>query len=140
RTTGTGAGNFAIVGPTWQGQLPAGVQEIKAPTNMVWILGRTQTNGVADFPAVNAIQQQFKLAPLSVFNGGAAPQATAAAPQSGDTQTAPVAQVAAMDAATFFSRFAALLSDNPPAADDAPMVEKISLLGIVPGKEFLLDK
>ena len=140
RTTGTGIGNFAIVGPQWQGQLPAGVQEIKAPTNMVWLLGRTQTNGVADFAAVNAVQQQYKLAPLSVWNGGAAADAKAATPQSADVRTAPVAQVAAMDAATFFSRFAALLPDNPPAAEDAPMVEKLSRLGIVPGKAFLLDK
>jgi len=139
RTTGTGSGNFAIVGPHWQGQLPAGVTEIKSPTSMVWLLGRTQTNGAADFPAVHAIQQQYKLTPLSIWNGATA-DAGAAASEAGSAQTAPVAQVAAMDAATFFSRFAALLPDNPPAAEDAPMVEKLTRLGIVPGKVFLLDK
>src|SRR5690606_13655433 len=33
RTTGTGAGKFAVVGPDWKGTLPANVQEVKSPTN-----------------------------------------------------------------------------------------------------------
>ena len=41
RTTGTAAGDFAIVGPGWQGQLPPGVEELRSTTNMVWIIGRT---------------------------------------------------------------------------------------------------
>jgi hypothetical protein len=65
RTTGTGKGNFAITGPGWTGSLPVGVKEIKSPTDMVWVIGRTQANGKADFPAVNAIQAQYKLTPLS---------------------------------------------------------------------------
>jgi hypothetical protein len=140
RTTGTAAWNAAIVGPSWQGQLPAGMQEIRSPTNMVWLLGRTQTNGPADFAAVSALQQQYKLTPLSAWSGANAGAASAAVPETVDTQLAPVAQVAAMDAATFFTRFAALLPDNPPAVEDGPMVEKVTRLGIVPGKEFLLDK
>ena len=45
RTTGSGKGDFAIVGPDWTGKLPEGVKELRSPTNMVWIIGRTQTNG-----------------------------------------------------------------------------------------------
>ena len=45
RTTGTKPGHFAITGPGWSGTLPGGVTELKSPTNMVWIIGRTQTNG-----------------------------------------------------------------------------------------------
>src|SRR5262245_95365 len=36
RTTGTGAQEIAIVGPTWQGQLPAGVDVIRCPTAVGW--------------------------------------------------------------------------------------------------------
>jgi hypothetical protein len=32
RTTGTGPGDFAVVGPGWQGELPQGLQRINAPT------------------------------------------------------------------------------------------------------------
>ena len=67
RTTGTEANDFAITGPSWDGTLPEGVTEIKAPTEMVWIIGRTQTNGVEDYDAVNAIQYEYSLTPLSSF-------------------------------------------------------------------------
>ena len=55
--------------PAMDGTLPAGVQEIKSPTNLVWIIGRTQTNGPADYSAVHAIQDQYKLTPLSLGAG-----------------------------------------------------------------------
>lgn len=67
RTTGTKAGHFAVTGPGWTGELPKGVQELKSPTNMVWIIGRTQTDGPKDYPAVHAIQDGYKLTPLSAF-------------------------------------------------------------------------
>ena len=68
RTTGTGAGAFAIVGPGWQGALPPGVELIRADTNMVWIIGRTYCTGTPDdYAAVHAIQDQYKLVPLSVW-------------------------------------------------------------------------
>jgi hypothetical protein len=55
RTTGTGAGEFAIVGPRWRGELPAGVEELRAPTNLVWVLGRTYCTGAPeDYAAVHA--------------------------------------------------------------------------------------
>src|SRR5262249_54448754 len=41
RTTGTGAGNFAVAAPGWQGELPQGIQRINAPTPFVWVIGRT---------------------------------------------------------------------------------------------------
>jgi hypothetical protein len=41
RTTGGEAGDFAIVGPGWSGELPAGVRRYDAPTSWVWIIGRT---------------------------------------------------------------------------------------------------
>src|SRR5437762_220675 len=65
RTTGTKKADFVIVGPKWKGELPAGVEEIRAPTDMVWLNGRTQTNGKADYAAVAKIQDQYKLTPLS---------------------------------------------------------------------------
>ena len=45
-----------------------------------------------------------------------------------------------MDAATYFNTLAMLMKDNPPAKADAPMVEKMARLGIVPGMPFDLSK
>ncbi len=61
RTTGTGAGDFAIVGPGWQGELPPGVEELRSSTNMVWIIGRTYCTGTPeDYAAVHAIQDRVQ--------------------------------------------------------------------------------
>ena len=68
RTTGTAAQKFAIVGPGWNGQLPPGVKKYTAPTNLVWILGRTYCTGTPeDYQAVHAFQDQLSLYPLSAF-------------------------------------------------------------------------
>ena len=58
RTTGTGEQTIAITGPGWKGALPEGVAEIKAPTATGWIIGRTQTNGKADYAAVHQFQSR----------------------------------------------------------------------------------
>src|SRR5215510_12932467 len=46
RTNGTGAANCVLVPPGWTEKLPRGVERIEGPTPYVWIIGRTQTNGV----------------------------------------------------------------------------------------------
>jgi len=137
RTTGTKRGVFAIVGPDWQGQLPRGVKEIRSPTNMAWLIGRIQTNGKQDYAAVHRLQDQFHLVPLSAWRRGSrtTPQSVPRA-RLIDTETPPVEQVAAMDAQAFFSRLAGLLQANPPAPEDAPMVEKMQRMGIKAGEPF----
>src|SRR6266508_3442612 len=142
RTTGTKKGDFAIIGPKWKGELPKDVEEIRSPTEMVWLIGRTQTNGKADYAAVAKIQDQYKLTPLSQWRkSGAKAVHAPPAPQTGiDTKTAPVEQVAKMNAQAFFTRFASLLPGNPPAKEDAPVVEKMKKLGIVAGQPFDLSK
>jgi len=61
RTTGTGAGNFVVVGPGWQGELPQGLQRINAPTPFVWVIGRTRTDGPQDYDAVHKVQDGYKM-------------------------------------------------------------------------------
>ena len=140
RTTGTGKGNFAITGPGWSGTLPAGVKEIKSPTALVWVIGRTQTNGKADYAAVHAIQDGYKLTPLSAWGKPYTPPKDVPVDPKVDMKTPPVELVAGMDAATFFGRLAMLMKDNPPAAADAPMVAKMASIGVVPGQPFDLNK
>ncbi len=137
RTTGTKRGVFAIVGPNWQGQLPKGVKEIRSPTDMAWLIGRIQTNGKQDYANVHRLQDQFRLVPLSAWRKGSR-TAVQPVPRAAmiDTETPPAEQVAAMDAQAFFTRLAALLPANPPAADDTAMVEKMQRMGIKAGQPF----
>jgi hypothetical protein len=135
RTTGTKAGHFAITGPGWSGTLPAGVQRLESPTNMVWIIGRTQTNGPKDYPAVHAIQDAYKLVPLSSFGKPYTAPKGEIDPAI-DVKTPPVEQLKKMTTEAFLGRLAQLLKANPPPASEAPVLAKLAKLGVVPGEKF----
>jgi hypothetical protein len=140
RTTGTKAQKYAITGPGWKGTLPEGVTEYKSPTGIVWILGRIYCTGTPeDYKAVHALQDKFSVVPLSNYGKPYTPPPGKVDPNI-DMKTAVRDQVNKMDAGAYFKLFAELLKTNPPAAADAPMVEKISKIGIVPGKDFDIDK
>jgi hypothetical protein len=139
RTTGNMAGNFAIVGPGWQGTLPEGVQRIDAPTNLVWIIGRTYTAGEADFAAVNAVQDQYKLTPLSAFGTDYVAPTNVPFDESIDAVTSPKEQVEKMSSADFFQRVNDLMVKNPPAAADAPFLAEVAPLNVAPAAQFSAD-
>lgn len=136
RTTGNKAQTFVITGPGWKGKLPENVKELKAPTNMVWILGRTYCTGTPeDYKACHAVMDKYDLRPLSALGKPYTPPAGKVDPAI-DMKTAVREQVHKLDAAAYFKLLAALMKDNPPAKEDAPMVEKLAKLGVVPGKDF----
>jgi hypothetical protein len=138
RTTGSEKADFAIVGPQWAGTLPAGIQKLESPTNLVWIIGRTQTNGKEDYEAVHAIQDKYKLTPLSAWGKSYNLPSNVPVASGVDMKTPPVQQVMKMDAATFFNRLNFLMKDNPPLAADAEVLGRFATIGVVPGKPFEL--
>ncbi len=136
RTTGGKAQTFAITGPGWTGTLPPGVTEYKSPTALVWLLGRIYCTGTPqDYAAVHALQDQINAVPLSAYGKPYTPTPGVVNPAV-DTKTAVREQVNALDGPGFFSVFANLLKANPPATADAPMVQTLAKLGIVPGQDF----
>jgi hypothetical protein len=138
RTLGEKGGNFALVGPNWKGTLPEGVTELRVPTNFVMIGGRTYTAGPDDYAAVHALQDQYKLVPLSQWGKPYTP--TDNVPLKPDVADTPVpTQVLAMSPQDFFSRLNALMEKNPPYPEDTPMLERIAKLGIGPGKTFNME-
>jgi hypothetical protein len=139
RTTGNEKNDFAIVGPGWKGTLPQGLHEIKSPTNMVWIAGRTLTKGKDDYSAVHAIQDQYRLTPLSAWGRDYTPPDDVLVEKGVDTRTPPVQQVSALDAVTFFTYMNALMKENPPAAADATAMKRFATIGVAPGKPFNLQ-
>jgi len=140
RTTGTKAQTYAITGPGWQGTLPKGVAEYQSPTGMVWVLGRIYCTGTpADYKAVHALQDKCKLVPLSSYGKPYTPPPGQVDP-SIDMKTPVREQVNRMDAGAYFRLLAALMKNNPPAKEDAPMIAKMAKIGIVPGQDFDISK
>jgi hypothetical protein len=139
RTTGTQAGNFLVTPPGWSGTVPAGFTRIEAPTPYVWIIGRTKTDGPADYDAVHKIQAGYKITPLSDWNKPASPVAARIDP-SVDMKTPPKRQVDTMPAGEYFAYAAELFKLHPPHLTDQPIVAQMKRLGIEPGKSFDIGK
>ena len=140
RTSGTKAANFAIHGPNWQGKLPDGVEPIRSPTSIGWIIGRTQTNGSADYSNVHRIQDAYKLTPLGQWGKPYNPPEKSPVNPAWDMKTAPPVQIAKMNAETYFELFATLLKDNPPQEMDWNIVEQLKQVGISAGENLDFSK
>jgi hypothetical protein len=139
RTTGTGAASFAVVPPGWTGKLPDGVDRIDSPTPHVWVIGRTQTNGVKDYAAVHKVQDGYKITPLADW-GKAPRKVEQKIDPSVDTKTEPLRQVGAMPAAEFFKYAGELMKQNPPHVTDWSRVARMKRIGLEPGKSFDVSK
>jgi hypothetical protein len=139
RTTGTAEQWFAIVGPNWTGKLPQHVTRFDAATNIVWLLGRTQTNASSDYDNVHAFQRGMPIMPLSEYPNGVQTLGSARAFGTATGGTPPE-HVKAMDPRTFFAAFAAAMKANPPHPADAPMIRDLARIGLVPGQDFDASK
>lgn len=149
RTTGTGAGTFLVAPQGWRPdlrdrfaeefKLPPSTQRIEAPTPFVWIIGRTKTDGPADYGAVHAIQAGYTVTPLSEW--GKPPKAPEVKiDPSVDMKTPPKIQVDTMPIGKYFANAAQLMMDNPPHSTDQPIVARMRRIGIEPGKAFDIDR
>jgi hypothetical protein len=126
RTTGTGEGNFAIVGPDWNGSLPNGLKEIKSPTNTVWIIGRILVKGESDLSNAQAIQKQFTLTPLNEYgkSGAAVKNETLT-----DFKKA-VASSNAQERLQFFEELRVALKNNPQPAGETAFMATFDQIGL----------
>jgi hypothetical protein len=140
RTTGTKAGHYAYVPPGWTGSLPEGVLKIQAPTSIIWMMGRTQTNGPSDYDNVHKIQDSLKLTPLASWGKDYTPPATSPVDTSFDDKLTPLVQVENMSGVDFFTRFVDLLKKYPPHANDYPILLRMRAMGIEPGKDWDASK
>ncbi len=126
RATGTKAGDYAIVGPSWKGTLPAGIQQL-APsrTPCAFILGRTLLKGPDDLPAIRAVMSQYKLTPLSLWG-----KPDAKVPESYDVlkpfdrKTDQLADWKTMNAT---------MTENPPPSRHQLLLRQFAQIGIGPG-------
>jgi len=141
RTTGGKAGNYMIVGPKWHGTTPPDVADtFRCSTRYAWVLVQMAAASPADFPELNALQDQLKATPLSAWGKPYTPPVNVRVDPAVDTTATPFDQVSWMDGPTFFKRLSVALKDNPPYPADKTMVERLKRLGVEPGKDFDPDK
>ncbi|WP_369640698.1 DUF1254 domain-containing protein, partial [Nocardia sp. JMUB6875] len=124
---------YLITGPGWTGSVPAGMTQLRMPTNTVWIIGRVQVNGTDDIPAVRAIQEKMKLAPLSAYQADPEISTPGVVFGSGLKGSSPSKEVANLDGPAFFAKLCALMAADPATAGDAPALKRFATLGITPG-------
>ena len=128
RTTGSKAGSFAIVGPGWKGELPAGVKAL-APSLTPWVLAfaRTLIDGPVEVKTVNALQDQYTLIPLSLWGKkDAVLPASRDIWQPFDPKADPLNEWRTINKA---------MTENPPEARLAKLVGLFAKVGVGPGQD-----
>jgi hypothetical protein len=139
RTTGTKAANFLVTPPGWVGAVPEAFTRLSGPTPYIFIIGRTRTDGPADYDAVHEIQAGYKVTPLSRWGKDPAPVTVKIDP-SVDMKTPPKIQVDTMPAEKYFTYAAELLKLHPPHSTDEPIIARMNRIGIEVGKNLDFSK
>ncbi|MGA5540298.1 DUF1254 domain-containing protein [Mycobacterium sp. NPDC051198] len=115
RTTGTHAGRFVLVPPGWTGSLPADATRLDVSTSKAWLWGRLRmAQGEPEGP-VHALQDQFRLEPMS--GKVASAELPALPPISGDDLG-------------FLKHLAFALASNAPKPADEAMFAQYARIGL----------
>ncbi len=133
RTTGDKGGRFLLAGPDWHGQVPEGMTLLRSSTRINWLLGRVQTNGKSDYPAVHAIQAGLSLRSLDDWQQG---KVVEALPFQLPKQLppSPLFEMRKLGPRAFFGQLSRLMEDNPAAATDVAAVAELEQLGVRVGE------
>ena len=131
-TNGQDGGDFAIVGPDFDGKLPRGVRKIKSPYDRVWVIGRTYIKGEDDTDRVNRIQNSYRLFPLKHYGERYKPPVI----EPVDTTVAkpPIPGLGAgQDPLEFYRALGRQMERFPPPPADAPILERLAAIGVGAG-------
>ncbi|MDV7145805.1 DUF1214 domain-containing protein [Tropicimonas sp. TH_r6] len=130
-TTDNKAGDYVLVGPEYQGLLPAdrfdGV--ITTRGQFIVMLGRTTLNDPNDLSAPHAIQDGMQMRPLSAILSTTPP------PEVPEFDFLPWDAEKA-NGIGVFDYINMALAWHPPAISELPLMARFSKLGVVPGEPF----
>ena len=133
RATGSDAGEYLLVGPTWEGELPDGFTDtLHFETDLVFVIGRTQLFSPEDKPTLAKIMARYHLQPLAVYDGGEA------------RELPPVDWPAWDDDASRDERFIGYVNFllefcEPVDPSEVELFKRFAKAGIGPGIEFDAD-
>lgn len=136
RETGFEAGSYLIAGPNWSGQKPDGIREVhRSETDLMMLVCRTACTGPDDIKNVLAIQQQYKVQPLSAFLGQTTPK--------------PVPPLTLFDiplynpktarSAEFITYANFVWGFAKPHPSEAELYKRFARIGMAPGAPFFAD-
>src|SRR5205085_10655307 len=130
RATGSDAGDYMVVGPSWQGVTPPGIKKVfRSSTQFSAVAYRTQLFDSADMPNVEKVQAGYKVQPLSAYTKQPATVAAAA------TVDFPKAN-AELVKKNFFEYLDFALQFAPAGAEEKEIRAKLARIGVGAGKTF----
>ncbi|MBQ8802901.1 MAG: DUF1254 domain-containing protein [Tyzzerella sp.] len=133
---------YIFTGPNFEGEIPTGMIEVKCPTNMVWILGRTvcgddENNDKDGWLITRTIQYQMKMYTLEQLKNSTQDQPLVGEYEEEYDGIVPLDYVIYnLTVDEFFDRANELMISNPPAAEDAEVMKLFSYIGVGPGLDF----
>lgn len=135
RATGNAGGDFLIAGPGWEGDTPERIDKVlRAETEFVNVVGRTQLFDPDDLARVVEIQKGYAVQPLSAFLGEDAPPA---APDPG--WIAPLAPADQRSSLEFYNVLAFALQFAPVHPSEVDLRARFTEAGIAPGERIDFD-
>ena len=140
RTTGQGAVDIALVGPTYDGEIDDDLTVIRSTTNLNWMLGRVAVKNNEDGKVEIAnFQSKLIARPLSERNNKnyVNPKGII---NPDYLNKVPMDEVDNKDITTYLNEVMQLMIDNPGYATDKPLLEKLKTIGFEPGGDFKLDQ
>lgn len=132
RVTGNDGGSFAVAGPNWKGETPAGIKKlIRCETQIASAQFRTQLFDPSDLVNVKKIQNQYRVDPLASFLARSAP-----VPDASISFPKPLAPEEQRRSIGFFDRLNFYLKFCPTHPSEVELMDRFARIGIGPGKEF----
>ena len=139
--TGYKGGVFAIVGPGWKGELPAGVKRIDAPTRWIELQPRVHVKNRADLAGAEAVLNAITVKGLAEYTGGTTPAQVVydyRAPKINPMVASSMIEF--VDPLQFWQIFSAAMNENPPPENEiAAVLPQFKYLGIELGKQWKLE-
>jgi hypothetical protein len=129
RATGSDAGDYMIVGPSWQGTSPPGIKKVfQSSTQFSFVAYRTQLFNPEDMPNVEKVQAGYKAQSLSAY----LKQPTTTAASAIDFPKANAELVKK----NFFEYLDFALQFAPAGPEEKEIRARLARIGVGPGKTF----
>lgn len=126
RTTGRGAGRFAIVWRGRRARVPRGTRPIRVPARRIWVIGRTLVRGAGDLPAARRAMARYRLTVHDARGRPVARRAPARVVRTPIVAGRPEGEA-------FLDALGRALAANPPPRRDRPLLARLAKVGVGPG-------